>query len=141
MEDSDNIHFDDEDEREEDEEREEECIRASQAPEDHANEESPAPLWRWRLRRLVEAELVNEDDSGKRLWITTAGQAWLRRPRPLRWPEPPSALLDQPLARSGSRQAALTRSRSKSSEGASQVFQAPAGPVTLSLRAPQLTAT
>ena len=116
-------------------------LEAADLAADLADEQTPAPLWRWRLRRLVEAELVNENDSGKRLWITSAGQAWLRRPRPLRWPEPPAGLLDQPLARSGSRQAALTRSRSKSSDGASQVFQAPAGPVTLSLRAPQLTAT
>ena len=47
------------------------------------------------LRRLVEAELVKEDGSGKRLWIATAGQAWLRRPlfalagaAPLRWISP-----------------------------------------------------
>ena len=58
---------------------------------------------------------------------------WLRRPRPLRWP--------QPLPSLGSAQAALTKSRSKDSAGDSQVFQVPPEPVMLSLRAPQLTAT
>ena len=93
----------------------------------------PAPLWRWALRRLVEAELVKEDASGKRHWLSSAGAGWLRRPRPLRWP--------QPLPIWGSAQAALTKSRSKDSEGDSQVFQVPPEPVMLSLRAPQLTAT
>ncbi|MEB3177070.1 MAG: ATP-dependent DNA helicase RecQ [Synechococcus sp.] len=106
-----------------------------------ADGDEPAPVWRWRLRRLVEAELVQEDDGGKRLWISHAGQAWLRRPRPLRWALPPQALLDQPLPRAGSRHTAFTKSRSNSSAGVSQDFQAPAGPVTLSLRAPQFTAT
>lgn len=105
-----------------------------------ATEAEPAPLWRWRLRRLVEAELLADDDGGQRLWITAAGEAWLRCPRPLRWPEPPWAG-DQLFCNEASRQTAPTSSFSKSWEGTSQVFQAPAGPVTLSFLAPQFTAT
>jgi ATP-dependent DNA helicase RecQ len=55
-----------------------------------ASSKAAAPLWRWRLRRLVESELVHDDDGGRCLWITAAGEAWLRLPRPLPWPEPPA---------------------------------------------------
>ena len=108
-------------------------LEAADLAADLADEQTPAPLWRWALRRLVEAELVKEDGSGKRHWLSSAGASWLRRPRPLRWP--------QPLPSLGSAQAALTKSRSKASAGDSQVFQVPPEPVMLSLRAPQLTAT
>ena len=111
----------------------EEGLEAADLAADLADEAHPAPLWRWALRRLVEAELVKEDGSGKRHWLSSAGASWLRRPRPLRWP--------QPLPIFGSAQAALTKSRSKVSAGDSQVFQVPPEPVMLSLRAPQLTAT
>jgi len=96
-----------------------------------------AGLWRWRMRRLAEAGLVSEsEEGGRRLWLAEAGQAWLRRPWTLVWPVP-----DQPPVREVSRQAAPSSSCSNDSRGASQVFQAPAGPVTLSRRAPQFTAT
>ena len=111
----------------------EEGLEAADLAADLADDAHPAPLWRWALRRLVEAELVKEDGSGKRHWLSSAGAGWLRRPRPLRWP--------QPLPSLGSAQAALTKSRSKASAGDSQVFQVPPEPVMLSLRAPQLTAT
>ena len=103
---------------------------------------SPAWLWRWRLRRLAEAGLVSEsEEGGRRLWLAEAGQAWLRRPWTLVWPQPPQLLPDQPPVRAVSRQAAPSSSCSNDSLGTSQVFQAPAGPVTLRRRAPQFTAT
>jgi ATP-dependent DNA helicase RecQ len=114
-------------------EQADEGLEAADLAADLADEAHPAPLWRWALRRLVDAELVKEDGNGKRHWLTHAGAVWLRRPRPLRWP--------QPLPSLGSAQAALTKSRSKDSAGDSQVFQVPPEPVMLSLRAPQLTAT
>ena len=102
-----------------------------------SNGESSAGLWRWRLRRLAETGLVSEsEEGGRRLWLAEAGQAWLRRPWTLVWPVP-----DQPPVREVSRQVAPSSSCSNDSRGASQVFQAPEGPVTLSRRAPQFTAT
>lgn len=108
---------------------------------DLASAEEPAPLWRWRLRRLVEAELVADNDCGKRLWLSEAGERFLRQPRPLRWPQAPAEIWDQPLCSDLSRHTEATRSFSNSWDGISQAFQAPAGPVTLSFLAPQLTAT
>ncbi|MFM7228749.1 MAG: RecQ family ATP-dependent DNA helicase [Cyanobacteriota bacterium] len=104
--------------------------------------EDPAWLWRWRLRRLAEAGLVSEaEEGGRRLWLAEAGKAWLRRPWTLTWPQPPRLPADQPPVTAVSRQAAPSSSCSNDSLGASQVFQEPAGPVTLSRRAPQFTAT
>jgi ATP-dependent DNA helicase RecQ len=101
----------------------------------------PAPLWRWRLRRLVETELVTDNDCGKRVWLTEAGQNFLRKPRILYWPQPPAELENQPFCSDLSRQTAPKSSFSNSCAGTSQAFQAPAGPVTLSFLAPQFTAT
>ena len=106
-----------------------------------ASDDQPAALWRWHLRRLVELELLADSGSGKHVYLTEAGEQLLRQPRPLIWPEPPVQLWDQPFCKEVSRQTAPTSSFSNSCEGASQAFQAPAGPVTLSFLAPQLTAT